>query len=843
MQLEIAPPDCTACPLHQTRKQVVQSVLVGQGPHELLVVGEGPGAAEDNLGEPFVGPSGYLLRNELRLRGVESYALANATRCFPGTEDKRGLAQGLRACNSYLRRDLEILRPKAILALGEYALRALGFKPYAFSPYVGHVLEREGIPVVVSFHPAAILRNPGDLALFERAVLKARLLLEGARLGRCWAPELTSKESILWATRVVLDCETDHQDALLASPVLVQATSAEGTVLLNPQDERDVELLRELWVNPSVEKCFQNAGYDIKVLERFLGAEIRGFAWDTMLAECLLHEEQTHYDLPTLRGYYTDQPVYEERLMEYLAEPVEVPAGKKARKVKRYEEAGVYKSGKKKGQVKLRPYTTVEMVDTFRKLPRKKTIVGYGDVPREILEPYGAYDAQTTYLVWQAQEQQYTPKQRKLLQEVVLPARLALVDMERAGVKVNLARVEEMRAYYIKERERLAQLVQERAGTQFKVSSADAVRRVLYEELHLPEPPDRLKSKKGPSVGKQARDWLKGKVDHPVLEALEEYAWVSQLIKTFLGEGEGKTTGLMSKVYSDGRLHTTYNMNLETGRNSSSPNLQNLPAENKGPIRELLVAEEGNVLLTADYSQIELRCAAYLAGDGRLTKMLEEGKDVHTAFARTIWPIDQHLDDKAWKLAHEMKRRTAKAYTFGKLFGQSTEGVEFTLGVDEETARRLDEVYAELFPQMPQWWEEITSKVKAGLPIETPFGRQRRFPLVRKMQGSSWRGFAPILGHMVREGLNFLPQATAADIMNAALARVWQRRKQGRFPAAGRLVVHDSLTVECQESQMMRVARELQEEMERVPLELLGWRIPVEVKAGRTWAAEWGTLL
>lgn len=189
-----APQSCTACPLCLTRTQVVNGVIIGDNP-QLLCIGEGPGVQEDFQGRPFIGPTGDLLAQELKLRGIYSYALSNATRCYPG-EDKQEAAMhaGLVACNQYLLEDINAIKPRVILALGAYATRALGFTD-PMQTILCHVLEGPmGIPVVVSYHPAAFMRDSGSIHLFELAMYKCMRIINNLPLAEAWPATKLSLE-------------------------------------------------------------------------------------------------------------------------------------------------------------------------------------------------------------------------------------------------------------------------------------------------------------------------------------------------------------------------------------------------------------------------------------------------------------------------------------------------------------------------------------------------------------------------------------------------------------------------------------------------------------------------
>ena len=190
-----APVDCQLCPLHQYRTHVVNGEIRGTGKVELLVVGEGPGGMEDTHARPFVGPTGAFLEQELRANGITTFALTNATRCYPGEAKKEAeLRQGIEACHPFLQGDIEALQPKVILALGAWAARSLGYDD-PFNTIQCHVLEFDDTPVVVSYHPAVYFRDAGSLHLFDIALGKVKRLLAGEEVGEKWEPQyLTTEE-------------------------------------------------------------------------------------------------------------------------------------------------------------------------------------------------------------------------------------------------------------------------------------------------------------------------------------------------------------------------------------------------------------------------------------------------------------------------------------------------------------------------------------------------------------------------------------------------------------------------------------------------------------------------
>lgn len=202
-----APSDCKLCPLNTHRSNVVNMRIVGDNPQpNVLIAGEGPGIMEDSTGLSFVGPTGAYLKQELERRGIYEYALTNATRCYPGEIKKDAeMGAGVEACNPFLLEDIDEVHPKVILALGAYATKALGFDD-PMGTILCHILSGpDGIPVVVSYHPAAFFRDPGGLHLFDLAVLKVRLLRDGLSVGEQWEPQLLTQEELIDKSGLIYD--------------------------------------------------------------------------------------------------------------------------------------------------------------------------------------------------------------------------------------------------------------------------------------------------------------------------------------------------------------------------------------------------------------------------------------------------------------------------------------------------------------------------------------------------------------------------------------------------------------------------------------------------------------
>jgi DNA polymerase-1 len=273
----------------------------------------------------------------------------------------------------------------------------------------------------------------------------------------------------------------------------------------------------------------------------------------------------------------------------------------------------------------------------------------------------------------------------------------------------------------------------------------------------------------------------------------------------------------------DGRIHTSFqNTVTATGRLSSvEPNLQNIPVRTElgARLREMFVAPAGHVLVDADYSQIELRLLAHIAGDEAMRNAFTSGQDIHTVTAAQVFHVP------AAEVTPEM-RRSAKAVNFGIVYGISAFSLSQDIGVSVAEAKAYMEAYFATFPGVRQYMTDVVEKAKETGYVETIFKRRRDLPEIKSSK-FNLRAFGE------RVALNMPIQGTAADVMKLAMVAVWKRLKEEKLRARLVLQVHDELIVECPKEEADAVARLLTEEMERV----VSLSVPLTAEAH--WGANW----
>lgn len=401
-----------------------------------------------------------------------------------------------------------------------------------------------------------------------------------------------------------------------------------------------------------------------------------------------------------------------------------------------------------------------------------------------------------------------------LFQDIELPLTRVLIEMEEVGVKVDTYRLGEIAARLQDQLDALEDEIFSLAGGPFNLGSPQQLGEVLFERLGLPRG---RKTKTGYSTDAKTLEALRPL--HPIIERIETYRELSKLMSTYL-------TALPQAVRSDTqRLHTTFHQAVTaTGRLSSSdPNLQNIPIRSElgAQIRECFVAEEGFLLVVADYSQIELRLMAYLAQEPALLDSFRRGEDIHARTAAEVFGLQEHE-------VEPVHRRYAKAVNFGILYGISAYGLSQQLGIERDQAAEYIERYFERLPRVRAFIDDLIAAAREQGFVATVFGRRRP---IRELRDSNFQTRS--LGE--RLAVNTVIQGSAADIIKVAMVRC-RNRLRAEVPQA-RLVlqVHDELVFEVPEAQAERVRGLVQEEM--VAAFPMDPPLVVETGVGPNWLA------
>ena len=400
-------------------------------------------------------------------------------------------------------------------------------------------------------------------------------------------------------------------------------------------------------------------------------------------------------------------------------------------------------------------------------------------------------------------------EQWRLLQEVEMPLCAVLAEMEVSGMRCDAKALGQFGELLQKRMEELEQKVYAEAGGTFNINSPKQLGKVLFEDLQLPHG---KKTKTGWSTNADVLDKLR--YEAPIVADVLEYRQVSKLKSTY-------ADGLLKAIDPDGRVRTSFQMTVTaTGRLSSTePNLQNIPARTElgSEIRRLFTAEEGWVLVDADYSQIELRLLSHIAGDAVMQEAFRSGEDFHTATAAKVFGTDN--------VTPELRRR-AKAVNFGIVYGISPFSLSQDIGVTMGEAKDYMERYFATYEGVRQYMTDVVEKAKQNGYVETLWHRRRDLPEINN-SNFNLRSFGE------RVALNMPIQGTAADIMKLAMVRVNDRLHAEHLRAKLIMQVHDELIVECPTDEKETVERLLTEEMEQVVT--LNVPLIAEAHSGKNW--------
>ncbi len=412
-------------------------------------------------------------------------------------------------------------------------------------------------------------------------------------------------------------------------------------------------------------------------------------------------------------------------------------------------------------------------------------------------------------------EQLQAHDQLDLLYDMEQPLAAVLAKMEIAGIKVERQTLKDMQVENEVVLERLTQEIYELAGEEFNINSPKQLGVILFEKLGLPLEYTK-KTKTGYSTAVDVLERLAPIA--PIVSKILEYRQIAKIQSTYV-------IGLQDWILEDGKIHTRYVQDLtQTGRLSSvDPNLQNIPVrlEQGRLIRKAFVPEEENsVLLSSDYSQIELRVLAHISGDEHLIDAFKHGADIHTSTAMRVFNIEKSED------VTPNDRRNAKAVNFGVVYGISDFGLSNNLGISRKEAKAYIETYFERYPGIKDYMERVVREARDKGYVETLFKRRREIPDINS-RNFNVRGFAE------RTAINSPIQGSAADILKIAMIHLDQALEAGAYKTKMLLQVHDEIVLQVPKEELAKIKQLVKETMESA-IELA---VPLEAdeNAGKTW--------
>jgi len=524
-----------------------------------------------------------------------------------------------------------------------------------------------------------------------------------------------------------------------------------------------VDRFKAFFESPLVGKTGQNVKYDLTVLKKY-GVTIAGPLFDTMIAHYLLQPDMRH-----------NMDVLSETYLNYSPVSIETLIGKRG-----------------KNQTSMR------------------------DVPLEQIAEYAAEDADVTLQLRNIFEPELGKVGvRKLFDEIETPLIPVLTAMEAEGIRLDVQNLKEYSAELEKEIISTEKEIQQLAGTPFNVSSPKQVGDILFEVLKITDKPKKTKTGQY-ATSEDILQKLTGK--HPIVEKILEYRELVKLKNTYVDS-------LPLQVNpATGRIHTTFNQVVAaTGRLSSdNPNLQNIPirSEKGREIRKAFVARDPNfVLLSADYSQIELRIIAELSGEANMIEAFKSGMDIHAATAARVYGVTPG------NVTGDM-RRNAKMVNFGIIYGISAFGLAERLNIPRKEAQDIIAQYFMQYPAIKDYMDERIEFARENGYVETIMGRRRYLRDINSANATV-RGFAE------RNAINAPIQGSAADMIKIAMINIHKALHEGGFKTKMLLQVHDELIFDVPREEVEKV-RPLIEEKMRTAIPM---KVPIEVGMGTgdTW--------
>jgi len=812
---------CEKCPLKDVR--FVPAEIYGDPPLDILFIGEAPGAEEEREGRPFVGRSGQLLRDKfynlvLKNHPNLKFGITNVVKCRPPqneTPDKTIV----NLCRPYIDSEILDLKPRIIVLLGRVALKYfLGFD--SVTKYVNTVVEKNMpyglVQVVVTYHPASVLRDIGKMRDFELTFSRIipKVLEKGSeRVEFHYKVADTVEEFEKLARRIIehgeyvaFDVETPSiqvpinptESPIYTISLAVKYKNGVEEVWAIPliKDDALYLPLKEIMENPEIKKIAHNGKYDIAFL-KVHGIDIRGFYFDTLIAHHLYDENLPH-NLGYLATEFTP-------FTEYKSE--------------------FWESGFEKMQKLTEDYKKGEIS------PESEAFL------RELLE-YNAKDAYVTLLSFYKLDKLLNDYKKAVMRSILIPLSMTLMDVELSGWKIDINTLQELEVEYsTKISETYRRMVEHpwvkkfvsKAGVQVNLNSTKQLKQILFDIGGLPI----IKKSKKTQEPSTSTDVLLQLADRSeFVRDLLEYRKLNKIYTAFI-------KSMPEHILSDGKIHPRFNITgTVTGRLSSdSPNIQQIP---KGStIRKMFVSNfPDGYILEADYSQLELRVAASVSGDEKLMKAFELGEDLHRKTASAIFnkPPEEVTDEE---------RRIAKGINFGVIYGITPVGlvenlVPLGINITKSEAEQYIKAFFSTYKGVYNWVVLVRNIALKNRVVHSIFGVERHLRDTTEED--------------LRQATNFVIQSSAAYFTFIALNEI--RKKIRALGLNSRILatIHDSIVIDAPASEIEIMKQIIREAMvDKVSMvvdailktidfpEIPGKRLcvlDVDIKQGKSWYIE-----
>lgn len=575
-------------------------------------------------------------------------------------------------------------------------------------------------------------------------------------------------ENLLTKKAVCFDTETTSLNEMEAELIGLSFSYRKGLAYYIPISENrqeaqaTMEIFRPFFEKKDLLKIAHNSKYDYKVLKNY-GIEIEGAIFDTMIAHYLINPDMKH-------GMDYLSEVY----LHYIPISIESLIGKK---------------GKNQGNLR--------------------------SVSLQQQTSYAAEDADVTFQLYEL----FSPQLReqnleKLFYQIEMPLMKVLAKMEREGISIDKNRLKKESQDLENDLQKLEQKIFELSGEEFNMNSPKQLGDILFDKLKLD--PKAKKTKTGQyATSEEVLQKLASK--HEIIKYILEYRTYQKLKSTYVDalplEVNPKTE----------RIHTSFMQTVAaTGRlSSTNPNLQNIPIRTlRGQqVRSAFVAEGENKLISADYSQIELRLIAEMSGEQNMIKAFQNGEDIHASTAAKLFKVPLNEVTK-------LQRSQAKTVNFGIIYGVSSFGLSEQTGLSRSEAKAMIDAYFETYPRLKEYMNEQVLKARKDGFVETLLGRKR---YLKDINSANF----VVKGHAERNAVNAPIQGTAADIIKLAMIKINEKLEQQNLKTKMLLQVHDELLFEVPKDEIPKVSELVKTEMEnayqtKVPL-------LVEIGVGENW--------
>ena len=567
---------------------------------------------------------------------------------------------------------------------------------------------------------------------------------------------------------VSFDTETTGIDPLTSEIVGISFAFKEGEAYYVPlcenRDEavRQVGIFKQFFENEKIEKSGQNTKYDILVLRNY-GIQVKGPLFDTMVAHYLLNPELRHG-------------------MDYMAE--------------------IYLN-----------YRTIHIESLIG--PKGKNQKSMRDIDPKIVSDYACEDADITLKLKNILEKDIRKNGlEKLYYDIEAPLIYVLSDMEWTGVRLDIAALSDLSILYTEELKKVENEIIEMAGIDFNVNSPKQTGEILFDRLKIIDKAKKTKTGQY-KTGEEELEKIRSK--HPIIGKILEQRGLKKLLSTYIDS----FPLLVNK--RTGKVHTSFNQTVAaTGRlSSTNPNLQNIPIrdERGKELRRVFIPDEGDLFMSSDYSQIELRIMAHLSEDANMLEAFNKGQDIHAATASKIYKTSIEEVDSDM-------RRKAKTANFGIIYGITPFGLSERLTIPRSEAKELIDGYFYTFSGVKKYMDESIEKGRENGYVETIFGRKRYLPDITS-RNATVRGFAE------RNAINAPIQGSAADIIKTAMVRIFERLNKDNKKSKMILQVHDELNFNVVPEELDYMKRMVTEEMENAAK--LTVELKTEIGVGENW--------